>query len=169
MGNICKTGLIGLLVCLPVLCSIICGCNGRENIREGDILDIKVLLGLQSSLAQGLSFENVSVQAGTLTEPAMNPWQGGQWEAGDRCLRVRGEIKNDTSQELIVSGHAEGYNTQNEQVSFTLSSARIRGQFEFSVPQQSIRSFEFVLSWAKNVQYIEMGVVSLTETQYYGE
>jgi hypothetical protein len=56
MGNICKTGLIGLLVCMPVLCCIICGCNGREKYPEGDILISKCLLGLQSSLAQGLSF-----------------------------------------------------------------------------------------------------------------
>jgi hypothetical protein len=58
------------------------------------------------------------VQAGTLTEPAMNPCQGGQWEAAT-VAAVRGEIKNDTSQELIVIGPCEGYNTQNEQVSFT--------------------------------------------------
>jgi hypothetical protein len=131
------------------------------------VLDVKVGLGLQSSLARDVSFENVEVQVGTIEKgPVMNPWGGSKYYAGDPCLLVIGDIKNDTSENMTVGGSALGYNSDWEEVSWTLSSARIMGRFEYSIPAHSTRSFEVPLSYARDVQFIEINAASYTDDMF---
>jgi len=136
-------------------------------VEVGQVLDIRVGLGLQTSLVKGISFENVKVQVGTLEEgPVWNPWKGSTYYKGDRCLLVLGDIKNDTSENLTVAGSATGYNSDWERVAWTLSSARITGQFEYSIPSHSTRSFEIILSYAEDVRFIEIGAASYSEPMF---
>jgi len=135
-----------------------------EEIEAGRVLDVKVGLGLQSSLAKGVSFENVKVQTGTIEKgPVQNPWGGSKYYAGDPCLLVIGDIKNDTSENQTVSISALGYNSDWEPVAWTLSSARIVGVFECTVPSQSTESFEVIVSYAGDVQFIELNAASYTD------
>ncbi len=136
--------------------------------EAGRVLDVKVGLDLQSSLAKEVSFENVKVQTGTLEKgPVMNPWGGSKYYAGDPCLLVIGDIKNDTSDKLTIIGSALGYDPAGEEVSWTLSSARIMGQFEYSVPAHSGRSFEVLLTYAENVRLIEIHAASYDSETFF--
>jgi hypothetical protein len=138
-----------------------------EEIEAGQVLDVKVGLGLQSSLARGVSFENVKVQTGKLEKgPIANPWGGSKYYAGDLCLLVLGDIKNDTSENQTIFISALGYNSDWEQVAWTLSSARIMGVFERTVPAHSTGSFEVILSYAGDVQFIEFNVASYTDEMF---
>jgi hypothetical protein len=138
-----------------------------EEVEAGQVLDVKVGLGLQSSLARGVSFENVKVQVGRLEKgPIMNPWGGSTYHTGDPCLLVLGDIKNDTSENQTIAISALGYNPDWEQVAWTLSSARIMGVFECTVPAQSTGSFEVILSYADDVQFIELNTASYTDEMF---
>ncbi|MDD4986034.1 MAG: hypothetical protein PHQ43_09635, partial [Dehalococcoidales bacterium] len=140
----------------------------EEEVEAGQVLDIKVGLDLQSSLAKGVSFENVKVQTGTLEKgPVWNPWRGSKYYAGDPCLLVIGDINNDTSENMTMIGSALGYNTDWEPVAWTLSSARIMGQFEYSVPAHSGRSFEVPLTYAKDVRLIEIHASSYDSETFF--
>ncbi len=137
--------------------------NGE--VEADRVLDVKVGLGLQSSLDKGISIENVKVQTGKIEKgPISNPWGGSTYYSGDLCLLILGDIKNDTSENQTVSGSALGYNSSWEQVAWTLSSARIMGVFECAVPAHSTRSFEVPLSYAGDVQFIEIHAGSYSET-----
>jgi len=137
-------------------------------VEAGQVLDIKVGLGLQSSLAEGISFENVKVQVGVIEKgPISNPWGGSKYYAGDLCLLVIGDIKNDTSENLTVAGSALGYNPDWEQAAWTLSSARIMGVFERTVPAHSTRSFEVPLTYAEDVQFIEIHAASYSSETFF--
>lgn len=136
-------------------------------IEAGQILDVKVGLGLQTYLARGVSFENVKVQVGKLGKgPVWNPWGDSTYHKGDRCLLVSGGIKNDTSENHTVAISALGYNPDWEQVAWTLSSARIMGVFELTVLAQSTGSFEVILSYAEDVQFIEINASSYTDEMF---
>jgi len=136
-------------------------------IEAGQLPDVKVGLSLQSSLAKGVSFENVKVQIGTIDKgPVQNPWGGSKYYAGAPCLLVLGDIKNDTSENMTVAISALGYNLDWEQVAWTLSSARIMGQFERTVPANFTRSFEVILSYAEDVQFIEINAASYTDEMF---
>jgi hypothetical protein len=138
-----------------------------EEAEAGRVLDVKVGLGLQSALARGVSFENAKVQAGTIEKgPVWNPRGGSKYYAGDLCLLVIGDIKNDTSENQTVSISALGYNSDWEQVAWTLSSARIVGVFESTVPPHSTGSFEVILSYADDVQFIELNAASYTDEMF---
>jgi len=136
-------------------------------VEVGQVLDIKVGFGLQSSLDKGISIENVKVQVGTIEKgPVSNPWGGSKYYAGDPCLLVIGDIKNDTSENQTVGGSALGYNPDWEQVAWTLSSARIMGRFEYSIPAHSTRSFEVSLSYAGDTRFIEINAGSYTDETF---
>jgi hypothetical protein len=136
--------------------------------QAGQVLDIKVGLSLQSSLAKGVSLENVKVQVGKIEKgPVWNPWGGSKYYAGDPCLLVLGDIKNDTSENMTVIGSALGYNADWEPVAWTLSAARIMGQFEYSVPARSSRSFEVPLTYAEDVRLIEIHAASYDSETFF--
>jgi hypothetical protein len=108
------------------------------------------------------------VQTGTIEKgPVQNPWGGSKYYAGDPCLLVLGDIKNDTSENLTVVGSALGYNADWKTVSFTLSSARIMGQFEYSIPAHSSRSFEVLLTYAEDVCFIEIHAASYDSETFF--
>jgi hypothetical protein len=179
--------LIGLCLLMLTTAALMAGCDdtkitttgvlpqetpeNTENVEEvtaGQTLDVKVGLGLRSSLDRGISFENVKVQTGILEKgPISNPWGGSEYYAGDPCLLLIGNIKNDTSENLTVIGSALGYNSDWEQVVWTLSTARIMGQFEYSVKAQSSRSFEVILSYAGDVQFIEIHAGSYDSETFF--
>ncbi len=139
-----------------------------KEIEAGRVLDIKVGLSLQSSLAKGVSFENVKVQTGTIEKgPVWNPWGGSKYYAGDPSLLVTGDIKNDTSENLTMVGSALGYNAGWEPVAWTLSSARIMGQFEYSIQAHSVRSFEVPLTYAEDVRFIEIRAASYDSETFF--
>lgn len=138
-----------------------------EEAEAGRVLDVKVGLGLQSSLAREVSFENVKVQVGRLEKgPIANPWGDSKYYAGDPCLLLLGDIKNDTSENQTISISALGCNSDWEPVAWTLSSARIVGVFERTVPPHSTGSFEVILSYADDVQFMELNVASYTDDMF---
>ena len=134
----------------------------------GRVLDVKIGLSLQSSLAKGVSFENVEVQVGISPMPQDFPWDISNYNTGGPCIYLLGDVNNSTGEDLIIIMSATGYNPDWEAASHTLSSSRIAGVAEFFVPRQSVESFEIMLSWAEDLRYLEIGAVSIDEAHYYG-
>ena len=126
----------------------------HEEFKEGQFLDVHIGLSLLSSLEKGLSFENVWVKTGMYKS--------------DRCLLVRGNMNNSTSDNFVMAAAATDYNSDWERVVHTLSRARISGVAEFPLPQYSRITFEIILSWSSDVRYIEIQAESIKESLYYG-
>lgn len=158
-----KRALMPILVLLLASYSLCCDSrnfpepeyfNEDDEVEAEQVLDVRVGLSLLTSLAQGVSFENIKVKAGTCR--------------GERCLLVSGDINNSTSDNLAIAATATGYSSNWEAVARTLSSARIAGVAEYSLPRQTGSGFEIVLNWAEDVRYIEIQAESILESQYYG-
>ena len=65
-------------------------------------------------------------------------------------------MRNDTDEDLYVDLWAEGFDSGERQVAWSISSGTMVGHVQLDMPQQSINSFETLLNWAEDVQLIKI-------------
>jgi len=120
------------------------------------VLDIRVEPSPGTSLTKGIILDQAIVEVGSLDKPAFNPWNDRHYYVGDRCLLVLGDMRNDTDEDLYVDLWAEGFDSGERQVAWSISSGTMVGHVQLDMPQQSINSFEILLNWAEDVQLIKI-------------
>ena len=120
------------------------------------VLDIRVEPSPGTSLTKGIILDQAIVEVGSLDKPAFNPWNDRHYYVGDRCLLVLGDMRNDTDEDLYVDLWAEGFDSGERQVAWSISSGTMVGHVQLNMPQQSINSFEILLNWAEDVQLIKI-------------
>ncbi|MBA7657154.1 hypothetical protein ES703_65085 [subsurface metagenome] len=120
------------------------------------VLDIRVEPSPGTSLTKGIILDQAIVEVGSLDKPAFNPWNDRHYYVGDRCLLVLGDMRNDTDEDLYVDLWAEGFDSSERQVAWSISSGTMVGHVQLNMPQQSINSFEILLNWAEDVQLIKI-------------
>jgi hypothetical protein len=121
-------------------------------------MDIKIKPEPGSRLTEGISFEGATVSTCILERSGGNGWRKERFNAGDLALLVTGTMKNDTDQDLIVIYHAEGYDGEGKAVSWTLDvdPGPLAGIVNIDIPAKSEKNFQLHLSWAENIEQIEM-------------
>jgi hypothetical protein len=163
-----------ILVLSLTAATFVISCNNQETstTTESEInqfSNIRFALSINSHIEKGIFFENLEIATGVLKESVLisDPESDRKYEAGEKCLLLSGDIKNDTDRDLIVAVFATGYNQNLKRVSWTLSSARIVGQDDFTVLAHSTSPFVLIQSWADNILYFEIGAQTFTEEEYY--
>ena len=122
----------------------------------GQVLDIRVEPASGASLTRGILLDHATVQVGSLNEQAFVPQTEEHYYVGDCCLLVLGDMINDTDEDLYVDLWAEGFDTRERQVAWSVSSGTIIGHVQYYIPHQSSESFEIPLNWAEDVQLIKI-------------
>ena len=149
--------LIGLMLVVCLLVPVSCAQPGPPGAAEvGQVLDIRVGPSPGTSLTKGIILDQAIVEVGSLDKPAFNPWNDRHYYVGDRCLVVLGDMRNDTDEDLYVDLWAEGFDSGERQVAWSISSGTMVGHVQLDMPQQSINSFEILLNWAEDVQLIKI-------------
>ncbi len=122
----------------------------------GQVLDIRVETSSRTSLTRGILLDHTIVKIGSLDESGFILQNREHYYVGDRCLLVLGDMRNDTDEDLYVDLWAEGFDTRESQVAWSISSGTIIGHVQYYIPHQSSESFEITLNWAEDVQLIKI-------------
>lgn len=120
--------------------------------KFSQVMNIEVEPGQGDYLAEGILLNQITVIVGSLDKPIFHNYE--HYYVGDPCLLVIGDIKNDTTENLYVDLFAEGFDSDGNQVSHTISSGTIVGHIQTDVPSGSSNNFQLTLNWDENVQLI---------------
>jgi hypothetical protein len=97
-----------------------------------------------------IRFLNVIVTTGTLPDGYYSPLQAVPNHPGDPCFIISGQIRNSSSTGYYVAYHAEGFDVESNEVSFTLDMGPIAGIAQLFVDPGSTVDFTLHLSWSDN-------------------
>jgi len=122
----------------------------------GQVLDIRVEPTPGTSLTRGILLDHATVKVGSLNKQAFVPQTEEHYYVGNRCLLVLGDMLNDTDEDLYVDLWAEGFDSGERQVAWSISSGTIIGHVQYYISHQSSESFEITLNWAEDAQLIKI-------------
>lgn len=125
-------------------------------VEGGQVLDIRVEPKSSNYLARGILLDYTIVKAGSLDRSGIILQNKEQYYAGDSCILVLGYMRNDTDEDLHVDLWAEGYDSLEKQVAWSISSGTIIGHVQYYMPKNSSNSFKITLNWAEDVQLIKI-------------
>jgi len=148
-----QTGRI-ILTLLAATLSGMCGLACSPQYEVGQVLDIPVEPGPGTLLVAGIVLDQMSVRVGTLDRDTFNPWNGEEHDAGDRCLLVSGRMRSTTTENLGVDFWVNGYNSEGNQVAWTLTSDRLPGHAHLTVLAESGTDFEIVVSCVNEIRWL---------------
>ena len=123
---------------------------------SGQVINIPTEIQLNDISPDATGFSNPRVKVGALKEAAFNPYAGGEYVAGDPCIIVTGEFKNNTDNDTYMLITVEGYDAAGIQRSWSLSSGPRVGTENYDIPANSSIKVELLLSWANNLSTIKI-------------
>jgi hypothetical protein len=144
------TGETGeLLQSVPIKIEVI-------SIQVDKILNIEVKPEKGGYLAEGILLNEITVITSSLDRPIFSPQNREHYYAGDPCILIIGEAINSTTEDSYVDLFADGFDTNGNQVCWTISSGTIMGHVQTYVPSGKSNIFQLTLNWAENVQLIDV-------------
>jgi hypothetical protein len=137
--------------------------------KPGQILDIPIEIVLDDISPGATEFSNLTATVSVLKEDAFSLTGGGWYEAGDPCIIITGEVKNNTDNETVLGGQVEGFDTTGLQRGWCLSQSYLVGTFGYNIPAHSSIKIVALLSWSSMISEIKLntgvwdGIVPLPE------
>ena len=175
-----KTLLISVLLIslFPTMLSGI-SCDGKSQVTttpvktteipDGQTMDVKVTLSMNTALDKGIFLRVDNVQAGTLQQSGEVRTGGGPgypYYKGDRCLNIIGKIYNKTDQFMYMNMRAIPYNSDMKVAGMPISTMRSSGNSFFYLPENSVNRFEIIVTWSEAIKLIEISASSDNTTEY---
>jgi hypothetical protein len=155
----CKNSLRQLYFAIAILAILLTGCGSLSNITTPAVGDIDIIIepclkvdqiSNEEQPAPLISFEELSLETGTIDRDYMNPWAG-KFQEGDSCLLITGTIRNGYGEGRWVAYQGTGYDDSGNIVSQTLDSGPVVGIAQIYIEGNSAEEFNLHLSWSYDV------------------
>ncbi|MFA5309479.1 MAG: hypothetical protein WC370_08370 [Dehalococcoidales bacterium] len=125
--------------------------------QYGQIFDIPVEMTFTDLTPGATEFSTLTVKVGTLQNPVSTFFDIGKYyAAGDPCIIVCGEFRNNTDNTTYITMRGTGYDAAGTPISRCLSVGRLEGMGEFSIPAHGSTAVELLMSWSGDLAYIEI-------------
>jgi hypothetical protein len=127
--------------------TIFTGCNSASDttILEWEEVPISIEPCLKADPTSLISFEELSLETGSLDRNYTNPWAG-EFQRGEPCFLINGTIRNEYNEGYWVAYHALGYDDSGNIVSHTLDEGPILGLAQLYIEADSTQEFTLHMS-----------------------
>jgi hypothetical protein len=121
-----------------------------------ELLNIPIEPDSSKFPANGLTLEKASVSTTTLSR-AGNGRQDNFFDSGDLALVIKGVLRNNTSQDLLVHYYAYGYDAAGKEVSWVLGiePGPVTFLANMTIPPHTGKEFTLHISWSEDVKLIK--------------